>query len=394
MKKDDASSIFSALATYLLLALIAWKSAVFGTVINELHLLATGGFREISNNHTSFLMMFSTMIAIVVLELPCTMLAALIQKMVHGENGKHALTSTLAKMTEGNLFYTFFVIVLIEEVFARWLFLGLLPQIPFLSGTLAFYALFFIGNSLWALLHLANFKEEKDRKVLRVLPQFVAGIFFTYIFIKFGLLAVILTHFASNAIIFALHKIQRTGMIDACIVGYAALIAAISYSVMDKPLTDILPWFADNPVFSLPGWTFWDYVKISLFVTSCSSLIFGLLLYDKGNAGKKGITKATDFIAIAISLPIAVIVLYILYMIMGLFIANIPYRVLALAILLCFSQKGASGSAMSRTFWCGLPDTFIAICILQALGFWSAVCWMGIEALFAIPNLYLNSLDD
>lgn len=384
----------SALCTFGLLALIAWKSDVFGMVVRELTIFMSGGFREVASNHTTFLMMFPVIFAVVVLELPCTVGAAILQAKILGKSGKHALSDFFKEMGEGNHFFTFFVVVLLEELFARWFFLGLLTKIPFLSGTVAFYALFLIGNGIWALIHLSNYKEEKDRKALRVLPQFVAGTFLTYVFVKYGLLAVIMAHFASNIVVFAVHKVQRINMVDGLIVGYGALCAAISYILIEKPFVDILPWFADNPVFRLQGWGFWDYVKVSVFLSSCFVVVFGLLLYDRGEAGKKKSDKDIGIVGYIVSIPIVIGLLYGIYALLGLFIANVPYRVLVLAILFTFLQKGASGSAMARTFWSGLPDTYITMCILQALGFWPALGWVAVETAIHAPRIILNKLDD
>jgi hypothetical protein len=384
----------SALGTFGLMALIAWKSDVFGMVISELTIFMSGGFREVASNHTTFLMMFPVILAVVVLELPCTICAAVIQAKILGKSGKHALDDFFKKMGEGNHFFTFFVIVLLEELFARWFFLGLLTKIFFLSGTIAFYALFLIGNGVWSLIHLSNYKEEKDRNMLRVLPQFVAGAFFTYVFVKYGLLAAILAHFASNAVVFAVHKVQRINVVDGLIVGYGVLCAAISYALIEKPLIDVLPWFADSPVFRLQGWEFWDYVKVSVFLSSCFVVVFGLLLYDRGEARKKKSDKDIGLIGYIIGIPIAIGLLYGIYALLGLFIANVPYRVLVLAILFTFLQKGASGSAVARTFWSGLPETYVTMCILQALGFWPALGWVVVETAIHTPRLILNKLDD
>lgn len=89
--------------------------------------------------------------------------------------------------------------------------------------------------------------------MLRVLPQFLAGIFFTYLYVRFGLLATVLMHFASNAILFALHKSQRVGLVDLSILAYSGFIAVVSYQLMTKPVGDVLVWFNLEPQFSLPG---------------------------------------------------------------------------------------------------------------------------------------------
>lgn len=384
----------SALGTFGLLALIAWKSDVFGIVISELIIFMSGGFREVANNQTSFLMMFPIILAVVVLELPCTLGLTVLQAKVLGKSGKHELTDSFKQMREGNLFFNFFFIVLLEELFARWFFLGLLTKIPILSGTVAFYALFLIGNGIWALIHLTNYKEEKDRKILRVLPQFVAGAFFTYIFVKYGLLAAILTHLASNTVIFAVHKVQRINLVDVLITCYGILCATISYALLEKPLADVLPWFADSPVFRLQGWEFWDYVKVSVFLSSCFVVVFGLLLYDRVEAEKTKSDRDNGLIGYIIGIPTVVILLYGIYALMGLFITDVPYRVLVLAIIFTFLRKGASGSAVSRTFWSGLPESYITICILQALGFWLALGWVLVETVIHAPRLILNKFGD
>lgn len=394
--------LFSALGTFGLLAFVAWKAGVFGIVTSELAMLLSGKFREIDNSHTAFLMMFPVILAVVVLKLPCNVGAVILQAKILGKSGKHAPSDFFKEMEEGNHFFTFFVLVLLEELFARWLFLGLLTKIPFLSGTVAFYALFLIGNSIWALIHLSNFKEEKDRKILRVLPQFVGGIFLTYVFVKYGLLAAILTHFASNAVLLATAKFQRINMIDGLIVGHGALCATISYALMEKPLIDILPWFADNPTFRLEGWEFWDYVKVSVFLSGCIVVIFGLLLYDRGGTGKKEASKDIGAMSIAriagyavVGILVIVGLLYGIYALLGLFIASTPHRVFVVAILYCaLLHKSTSGSAVARTFWSGLPDAYIMICILQALGFWPALGWIAVETVIQTPSIILNKLDD
>ncbi|MBI4098439.1 MAG: CPBP family intramembrane metalloprotease [Candidatus Magasanikbacteria bacterium] len=393
-KRKRLLGFLSMLGTLGLLALIAWRTEVFGMVINELTLFISGGFREIASNHTTFLMMFPVIFAVVVLALPCAIGAGVLQEMVLGKNGKHALSDQFKGLGEGNHFFTFFITVLLEELFARWLFLGLLTKIPFLSGTVAFYALFLIGNGIWALIHLSNYEEEKDRKALRALPQFVAGAFFTYIFVKYGLLATILAHFALNAVMFAVHKVQRINVIDGLIVGYGGLCAAASYALMEKPLADILPWFADNPVFRLDGWEFWDYVKVSVFLSASFSIVFDLLLYDRGEADKKKPDKNLELISYIVAIPIAIGLLYGVYALLGLFTTNVPYRMLVLAILFTFLKKDASGSALARTFWIGLPDTYITMCILQALGFWPALGWIIVETAIQVPKLALDKLDD
>ena len=170
---------------------------------------------------------------------------------------------------------------------------------------------------------------------------------------------------------------------------------------MEKPLRDILQWFAYNPTFQLEGWYFWDYVKVDVFIGSLLNIIISLLLYDRGEAGnvlpqKKSEDTAIIAILISVSIFIALYIgiAYALYEFLGLFITNTPYRVLIIAILYTFLQKGASGSAITRAFLKGLPNMYITICILQALGFWFSFGWIAITIIINIPELILTHYDD
>lgn len=384
----------SAIGTFVLLALIAWKSGIFSSVISELIMFMSGDFKEIANTNISFLTMISCVIAVVVLELPCTIAAGVISNMTLGKSVGHAVTDLLNEMKVDNHFFEFFFMVILEELFARWLFLGLLPKISILSGTFAYYALFLIGNGIWALIHLENYHKESDRNIIRVLPQFVSGIFFTYIYVKFGLLATILVHFASNSVLFATHKVQCIGKATYSLLGYNALCAIISYTLIEKPILDILPWFAETSVFHLQGWEFWDYVKISVFLSSFFSIILDLLMYDQINTENNDSDEEIGIITQIILIPLAILLYYFVYTFIGLFITNISYRVLVSAILFTFFHTSASASAVTRTFWYSLPEAYVSLCILQALGFWAALIWVALETLIEVPRILFKKIED
>ncbi len=397
-RENEILGIFSAVGTLALLSLIAWNCGAFGVVFRDIPSFLLGRVAEITDSHTTFLAMFPVIFAVVVLDLPSTAGAAFVQALLLGASGKHAVADTFKKMTHGNHFFTFFVATTLEELFARWLFLGQLTKIPVLSGPIGFYVLFLVGNGIWSLAHLSNFKKQQDQKALRALPQFVSGIFFSYVFVKYGLLAAILTHFASNAVIFATHRIQRINAIDLLIVGYGALCAGTSYSWMKRPVSEILPWLKENPTFGLPGWEFWDYVKVSVFLSGCGVVIFGLLLYDRGLAEKakpkEKLTAKTTVMAYAIALPLLLVCGYGIYAFAGLFVDSVSYRVLALSVVISFFQQGASGSSIARTFWSTLPRIYIAICIWQAIGLWAMPSFILIESLALWPLMLLRKFDD
>ena len=191
--------------------------------------------------------------------------------------------------------------------------------------------------------------------------------------------------------LFSLLRYQKVGIVDGLIVLYAAITGGVSYRLMDKPITDIAIWFSQTPTFALPGWSFWDYLKFSVFASSMLMLVFGLLVYDRGEAGRE---RKMGLLTLALASIIVVYLLYFLYYILGFFIADIPVRLLVLAITLTLVEKQTSTSSMARSFWTGLPAIYVTVCIVQALGFWPAAWCILAEAIIFIPSTILVSADD
>ncbi len=390
-----ALGVFSALVTFALVFAVAEYLGAFPLVHAELVLFITGRVHEIPRGYSSLLVLIPVMFATVALELPVTAVVGMLSHKIAGSHsGGHAVSNTVKWMKVDYHFKTFFITVFLEEVFARWFFLGLLTKIPFLSGAGAFYCLLLLGNGVWALVHLSNFEKKSDRNPIRVLAQFVAGIFFSYIFVKYGLLAAVLTHFMSNSILFAMNKVQRFNQIDLLIIAYSLVCVIASHSLLGRPLAEIQPWFAAHPTFVLPGWGFWDYLAVSIFIDSFLGLVLCLLAYDRPHTGESKASTGSFFIAAVIITPLVIGFMYLAYWFLGLFFADVGMRVLALTVLLCFLQESPSMSAVSRLFWSSLPGTYITICIFQALGFWPAVGYTIIEMLVFLPRRALLQYDD
>ena len=342
-------------------------------------MLLTGRFREVASNTTTFIQMLQVVITVILIDAICTLIIwmGFIKGSEDKKNRKH--------MKVDYHFLKHIMLVFAEEVFARWFFLGLLTKISVLSGTTAFHILFLIGNGSWALIHLPNW-EKGDNRITKVLSIFLAGFFFSYVYIKCGLLPVILLHFGRNTVLWALDKVQEIDPWYFVHIGYTALCGIVSYVLMKKPLSDILPWFDDNPVYHLQGWEFWDYVNVSIYISSCVVVVCGLLLYDRGEVEKDRNGMAwwwsTLFHACAI-----------MVMLMVFPSENGPYHVLTLSILIASLQKGASMSAVSRTFWCGVPIAYILICVFNALEFWQVLGWAVMLIIVYAPVYILNEVE-
>lgn len=383
-------SVISLAGTLILALIISVKTGGMNILLNEFPAFVSGGVKEIAVNNTTFVIMFTVILAAVSLSLLGSIVALILGNAIYGKYNTHLIDEMLRNMREGNIFFNFFILVVGEELFARWFFLGLLTQVSFLSGTFMFYVLFLVGNGIWALMHLSNFKHEEDRHILRVLPQFIGGAFLTFIFVKYGLLAAVLAHFASNAILFSHHKIHETTINDIVGIIYGGICGAVSYWSMSKPLSDISQWFSDKPNFVISGWEFWDYVKLYIFISSLLTVIFGLLLYDRRKPKEEDHGLIGKIFIILFGPPLMVVLVYSAYYLAGMVIESIPYRILIIAILFTFLKKDSSGSAMGDTFWTGLPSFYVIICIVGALGFVSSAWFMLVVTIINFPIIFLT----
>lgn len=397
MPKDrNPLGTISQIGTLLLLCYLVFRLNMFDVVLSELNLFFTGRAFEIPTGFTSLGTMLSIILTVLVLDLAATIAAMVIPVSLYGKPGGHSLCDFLDNLIPGYHFVSFFTLVVLEELFARYLFLGFLPKIPALSGQTAFYALMLIGNTIWAGIHLANFKEEKDKKLLFTLPQFVGGIFLSYVYLKFGLFGSVLAHFAGNAIILSSHKVQRVTIIDGLHMLYGALCAWVSYLLMTKPLSDMSVWFSSTPVFELEGWTFWDYIIATVFISSIMGLVFDLLLYDRGTleSDEKEYSWGVVVIAYLLNYPILFGLMLGTYGLLGWFGVDVFYRIVLVALIFALFSRQDSFGAVSRQFWTGLPYVYIMSCLLIGLGFVQTVAWALTMSVIAMPKSLLRKHDN
>jgi hypothetical protein len=345
------------------------------------------GFLLQTGTPSSMLALCGLILAVVTIELPLSLSTIFFMNKV---SGGHHVGAIFQELRPDKHFFRFFVLVFFEELYARWLFLGLLSQIPFLNNTFGFYLLFLIGNGTWALIHLKNYKKEKDRTLDKIMPQFLAGIFFSYVFVKYGFVAAVLTHFASNAILFATAKVQEVTRYNVARIFLSGALVAISYMLMRRPLSDLTPWFASPISFTINGWGFWDFVLASIFIGYSFTLALDLLMYDHTEENTSGIkvsSKDSSFLEIFIvaflTLSLVVGVFYGLHAIARYFWGPNPFALLLLVIWLNFSKKGRSGSAAVRIFWIGIPMMYLFICFLEAMGFWRSLGYVFIVGFIA-----------
>ncbi len=396
MSKDiRPQGVWTAVGSFFLIFIIAFYNSSFGIIFSDLFHFFGGNIKDITRNNTPFLEMICVIFGVVCIALPISIFFTLLSEKHYGKlKGQHALDKYFIYLNkEDNLFYKFFIFVFIEELFARYLFLRFLYEHPLLDGTIWFYVLLLIGNSLWAFVHIYNFKDKKDRKILRVAPQFVSGIFYSYVFYKYGLLAVIITHYSSNIILLSTIKFQKTNLIDFYILIYEFFVFGIAYYLFDKPLSDVLVWFSDNPTFEIASWGFWDYLLFNFFISGILSICLELLMFDRSipNCEKN---KETTFWDIIFGMFLIYVSSYILFLFFGLFVDSVQIRILIISIAFCMLSTQQSGSALARTFWSGIFGFYLLVCTICAIGFLKGILFLIICTAINYPLTLIKTQDD
>lgn len=390
------AGVITVFGTFALLLFIAvTQTPDLSQILAEMQAFFTGDVETVKLNHTTFLQMIPIILLTVVIELPLGIATAYLALALVGKATNHSVRNMIPDMKGKPIFQSLFFLVFVEEVIFRWLLIGQPMKIEGLSHGVGFYVVLLFANVSFALIHLYNYKNEEDRQKIRVVPQFIGGMMFSFVFVKYGLVASCLAHFASNAIIFSRFKLQNTNWVDAALIILHGAMALIAWNMMDKPITDATIWFNGEPIYAIPGWTTRDYVLFALFVNSCFNLVADLLLYDKNQDEKKVNIHPIHYVWIA---PIAALlglgVIYCAYWLVGLGISDIPFRILVCSLLLTAVAKNHSLSSAQRAFWVAVPTSYVSIAIFESLGFSGAWWYAIISMTIGIPQLVLSKFDD
>jgi hypothetical protein len=397
------AGVWSFVGTIVLAVFVTWHYGMLQSVTSDLGLFFTFQLDAVRATPLEFKHLLLFALAVVLFELPATIAAAVLQKKLLGESGDHAVGDLLEKMKGGTWFKFFFIAVIFEEVVFRGIFVGLMPMIPGLHGSWAFYALLLVGNVLFALIHLSNFKKDQDKNPLRTLPQFVAGFFFGFAYAKGGLQAAILTHFVSNAMVFAFSKKQKFNWVDVAVfVSHVACMVIGWYGMSHDP-REALTWIENARSGGLDHWAFWDYVALYFFVAGTVGVILDVLLYDRALVGteeeKSAEEKAKEVkIHPVIAYPLGVILamglIYLAYWVTGMFSGVAYERVIYLTLFFGMCIRSNSGSSAARTFWGMLPTLCLSLLIVLNIGFWYGCLFLAVVGLLELPFRYLRKLDD
>lgn len=358
----------------------------------------SGRLLDVSNAKNDLLVALPESLAALVIAIPiAAVLGFGARAIFRGRNGRGSLSpsSTQRKKPATDIFKKFFLLITLEEVFARWLFLGVLW--PWLGGGVAaFYILFLLGNGIWALIHLRNWADE-DPHPTWVLPQFWGGILLTILYVKHGFAVALLAHFAYDCILFCAMAKQKFDLFDLIHVGLGVIYVGLGHLFLSQEPSDALNWFRTRETIALEGWRLWDYIMLPLILAGWSAIVFGLLGYDQSgtsqssdNNRKITVSSPGLFLAIiALFLVLGPLVViganYVVFWLSTKFTASVPIAAVAAGIVWTFQKHDESLSAMCRTFWASVPLAIVFMCSLQALTVWQGYIFMWATAVLMAP---------
>lgn len=186
--------------------IVGWSQHLIGPLWNDLIRFLTGDGLSIGRREASITEVLMNGLAAVVVTVPLAVLGALIvvasgahkkidpgpRNLFHESAERPAPKGALAIFMALNKVAC---IVLLEEFYARWIFLGLLAGLSAFSGPNGLYVLFLLGNTAWTALHYFNYKKDK-RTVLVLSPVFLIGLLQAVMFLRYGLLGSFISHLA------------------------------------------------------------------------------------------------------------------------------------------------------------------------------------------------------
>ncbi|MEI7653461.1 MAG: CPBP family intramembrane glutamic endopeptidase [bacterium] len=312
-----------------------------------------------------------------------TLLGAIVSGLIFSKGSKSYDADLLDKLLDkGSL--KIFLLILGEEMFARGLILGVGTML--LKGEVAFYVLFLLGNAIWALIHLSNFSDKSERKVLRVIPQFVGGVAFTYIFVRYGLGAAIMAHWIYDVILFAMRKEKLPSFANLFTIGYYALLGTVLFLLSNGQgvnLSDATPWL-NGHIVPLEAYGLIQYAILLTLIDSLISVVVGFFLLDSYDVTDLTVKMQSNLFVFFAQALLAAGMIVTSNWVLSFVVSEPQVRALITAIGLGLIIPTTSGSMLARATLTSLPGTFLTVIAFTVLGFWSAV---GLSMIFILVDL-------
>ncbi len=315
------------------------------------------GFVE-DGSRENALTIFMTVLAINVVDLVLAILIFLLlrKKFVIGNDNK-----LLEFISRGPLLLL--RVVTLEELFARYLFLGILTQV--FTGTAAFYILMLIGNALWALFHLSNHKHNPNRSVILVLPQFVGGFFLAYLYVRYGLWITILAHFWYDIMLFTVFKkivLDKSNIYIFLYHSMIAIVMLVAIFIREISFSNLSSWI-NGDLTTIASMTFAEYAILLVFLECLIVVVSQILLLDFAMSQEsKFLITRWWFIPLAVVMELAIILGG--YHALGFVTDSEMTKLIVVSFAVGVLSFSKSGSAMTRTTLIRIPVNYIAAAAL------------------------------
>lgn len=365
----------------LILGVTIFLKADFGGVAEGLLNFITGKLLDIPKGDSAVLRIVADSGVVLLINIITSITIGTLVSTILGRPKSYAMHSLDKILDRGP--FPLFLIVLVEEILARWIPLGVIGSL--FNNPVIFYALFLVANVGWAVFHLKNFEDKQDRNIARVMPQFIGGFFLAYLFIRYGFFVCLMVHYLFDVVLLVTRKEQPVTSHDWLVVGYNAIVAFIAFFLMGQKnleVSNLVPWLFAIETDGVGMLSFWDYVILLTFVGSLAQVVGGVLLLDSIKIDKNHLSISTYGFGVIIYVGLVLVLNWLL----AHFVAGIVARTFLIALLVSFLSRSTSGSMLARV-WLNAPALFLIVVSFSDLGFLSSVILMGVlYFVYLIPN--------
>lgn len=290
-----------------------------------------------------------------------------------------------------------YLTIIAEEGFARWLFITVLGTWIFHVGYTGMIIFALLGNVIWALVHLSNYEDKSERKLIVVLPQFISGLLFAYLYIHFGFVIALFVHLTFDFVLMSADKKDFTLIDNIANLIYWLILAGIAYAIFQYngiALPAITPWL--NNILVAPTTELWPMVALLIFASSASGVLSNFLGLDHhDNLAAKSITNS-GLLGIILTFTVATAI--VIGLIMGMswilthFIASQFAIAIIISLILMLGGQPKSGSAMANLWFTDMPLTFLEVFVVLTFSFWPALAIITISSLTKYLPLVIQAV--
>jgi len=324
-------------------------------------------------------------LATIVIKLSLSFTGLTYSYLAHGAAKSDDVSSLEKFMDKGP--FVFFIVMFIEEIVARFIPLGLLTHV--FKGDVAFYVLLLAGNLIWAAMHLANFKNEEDRKWTRVIPQFLGGLILAYLFVRYGFWTTLMAHYLFDAVLLSGMKEKSVTKVQFKVAVFHGCVFVVSWLLMIRQglsFNTLEPWFqSSNGLSPIPGLTFASLVLIIVWLDNGLEVLSSILMLDRSDVDENE-TKI-GFMVLGLVLAPAIVLL--VNWISHFFVTDAVTRTVMVVIILSMMARTTSGSMMARLWLINPPIMFITVVVTTLFGFRYAVAmYLVMELINYIPRIW------